>query len=114
MNETFSEVIFEPIPDDKNRSLILDRNTVLIQNNEVYKSSTLEYKNLENVNDNHLTSIVKNLEPNSNIKLTKDSLESEIYTSLLIYKEHQDKMETNCKHPYKLGKFKTFFIKFEN
>lgn len=54
-NEPFLEVIFEPIPDDTNRTLVLDRNILLIQNNE--SSNTLENNNLEKLNDSRVTKL---------------------------------------------------------
>lgn len=114
LNESFSEVIFEPLPNNENKTLILNQNTVLIYKNETYKSNTLEYKNLEKINDNCLTDIIQNVEPKCNMNITKNQEEREIFPGLLIFKHYQDKIETNCKNPYKLENFKTYLLKFEN
>lgn len=114
LKETFAEIIFEPLPDKQNKSLILDENTVLIHGNEVYKANTVEYNKLTKINDECLTNIAKNLEPKCAMDVRPNQEEKEIYPGLLIFKNHKDRITTNCKHSYNFENIRTYLLKFEN
>lgn len=114
LNETFSEVLLEPIPNEFNRSLALKDNTFLIHKNETYNTDTFEYKKLRKVKDSCIQNIVKSIEPNCKMSLSIIEEEREIYPGLLIFKNFKSKIETNCNTTVNFEKIKTFLIKFEN
>lgn len=114
INDTFSKIIFEPIPDKQNKSLILKANKVLVHKEDVYKADTIEFNKLTPIEDECLTNIVKNLEPKCTMGVKTNQEEKEIFPGLIIFKNYQDKIVTNCKHSEKFENIKTYLLKFEN
>lgn len=114
LNETFTEILLEPMPNKLNRSLTLKENTFLIHNNETYNTDTIEYKKLRKVKDSCIQEIVKGMEPNCKMNLATMEEEKEIFPGLLIFKNFKGKIKTDCNTTAKFENFRTFLVKFEN
>lgn len=116
-NSVLSKIIFEPIPNLKNKSISLKINEVLVsKNNKIYETNVKEnlMKNLIQINDNCLENIVNFKEAHCNMTTMDITSVNEIIPGILIFKNFYSKITHNCNNKYDLKITGTFLIKFEN
>lgn len=115
LNYTYAKIVFEPITDKQNKSLIIKDNTILVHKDNVCKADTVEYKKLTKRDDECLTNIMNDLEPKCIMNVWTSQEEKEIFPGLIIFwKNYENKITTNCKHWYNFENIKTYVLKFKN
>lgn len=116
-NSVLSKIIFEPIPNLKNKSISLKNNEVLVDtNNKIYETKIKENlkRNLIQINDNCLENIVNFKEANCKMTTMDVTGISEIMPGVLIFKNFYSEIKHNCNNKNNLKVTGTFLIKFEN
>lgn len=114
-NISFTQIVFEPMPNKMNKSLLLNENNILIDNNQnaYYPNTSSLYKNLKQIDDPCILSILNNKTANCKLKEYKSTEITEIRTGIVLFKNFFDNFTNDCN-------FKTnnvsqnFIIKFEN
>lgn len=113
---TLSKITFEPIPDIKNKTLVLKPHTILTDRNkkiyEPFFQDNLE-KNLITLKNDCIQNILEYKEANCPMKNFETEEVVEILPGLLIFKNYYQNLKHNC-NKEELQIKGTFLLKFEN